>query len=83
MMKEEYPLVSIIITSYNRADLVGKAIGSAIEQDYPNLEIIITDNCSTDESEKVIREYIHDKRVKYSRNETNIGHVAQFQKSGL
>jgi glycosyltransferase involved in cell wall biosynthesis len=80
-VKNQFPLVSIIITSYNRADLIGKAIKSALEQDYPNLEIIISDNCSTDNSDEVIRKYVGDKRIRYSRNETNIGMIPNYRKA--
>jgi glycosyltransferase involved in cell wall biosynthesis len=79
--KQKFPLVSLIITSYNRASLINKAIESAIEQDYPNLEIIISDNCSTDNSDSVIRQYINDSRIKYNRNETNIGMLNNFRKT--
>ena len=82
-MKEEFslPLVSIIITSYNRASMISKAIESALMQDYPNLEIIISDNCSTDDSDKVISSYLGDPRVKYSRNDVNIGMIPNFRKA--
>jgi glycosyltransferase involved in cell wall biosynthesis len=78
---KDTPLVSIIITSYNRASWIGQAIESALAQDYPNLEIIISDNCSTDNSDEVIKSYCHDPRIRYSRNETNIGMAANFQKA--
>ena len=73
------PLVSIIITSFNRAVWIEKAIQSALAQDYPNLEIIISDNNSTDNSDEIIKKYTPDKRIKYFRNEVNIGMVANFK----
>jgi glycosyltransferase involved in cell wall biosynthesis len=76
-----FPLVSIIITSYNRAHWIWKAIESALAQDYPNLEIIISDNCSTDNSDEVIKKYCSDPRIRYSRNSTNIGMLANFEKA--
>jgi glycosyltransferase involved in cell wall biosynthesis len=75
------PLVSIIVTSYNHANIIGTTIESALKQDYPNLEIIISDNCSTDNSDEVIRNYALDKRIRYSRNETNIGMLPNFRKA--
>lgn len=74
------PSVSIVITSYNRAQWIGKAIESALQQDYPNLEIIISDNCSTDNSEEIIQQYLSDPRIKYSKNKSNIGMIANFEK---
>src|SRR5258705_810186 len=74
------PLISIVITSYNRANWIGQAIESALAQDYPNLEIIISDNCSTDNSDEVIKKYCSDSRIRYTRNETNIGMIPNFNK---
>ncbi len=79
-MDNKFPLVSVIITSYNRDQFIGRAVESALMQDYPNLEIVISDNCSTDNSDTVIRSYLTDKRIKYFRNDTNIGMIRNFQK---
>ena len=77
----ELPLVSLVITSFNRAGLISSAIKSALLQDYPNLEIIISDNCSTDNTNMIINEYIKDARVKYSINQRNIGMLPNFLKA--
>jgi len=79
-MKKQ-PLVSIIITSYNRANMIGKAIESALIQDYPNLEIIVSDNCSSDNTDAVIRQYMIDDRIKYNINKENIGMNRNFKKA--
>lgn len=80
MISDPFPLVSIIITSYNRAEFIGQAIESALAQTYPNLQILIVDNCSTDNSNAVIKEYEFDKRINYIRNNSNIGMILNFQK---
>jgi glycosyltransferase involved in cell wall biosynthesis len=80
-MNKNYPLVSLIITSYNRASLISKAIESSLEQDYPNLEIIISDNCSTDNTEEVVKKYLADPRIKYFRNNENLGMLGNFRKA--
>lgn len=74
----ELPLVSVVITSYNRSRFIGKAISSALAQDYPNLEVVISENCSTDDSDAVIRQFVDDPRVKYFINEKNIGMIPNF-----
>ncbi len=51
------PLISIVIPTYNRADLIGKTIKSALEQDYSDYEIIVIDDGSTDETESVLSAY--------------------------
>ena len=78
---EKLPLVSIIITSFNRDKWIEKAIQSVIDQDYENLEIIISDNNSTDNSDKIIKKFCTDKRVRYTRNDTNIGMLSNFKKA--
>jgi glycosyltransferase involved in cell wall biosynthesis len=66
------PLVTIVITSFNYAPYVGKAIESALAQTYENLEILVLDNASTDESANVIGAYT-DPRIRFIQNESNIG----------
>lgn len=67
------PLVSIAIPTYNRADLYLKdALHSALEQSYPNLEIIVADNCSTDSTEQLLGRF-KDRRINYVRHDKNIG----------
>lgn len=47
----EQPLISVIVTNYNHAQYIEQAVKSIEEQTYPNLEMIIVDDCSTDDSE--------------------------------
>lgn len=80
-MNEQFPLVSIIITTYNRIKLLPKAIESSQEQDYPNLEIVISDNCSSDGTEELVKKYLSDSRVRYFRNTENLGMLGNFRKA--
>jgi glycosyltransferase involved in cell wall biosynthesis len=68
----EFPLVSICIPSYNTGKFIGAAIQSVLDQNYLNLEIVISDNCSTDNTVDVIRSF-HDTRIRYHVNEQNRG----------
>ena len=73
-MKENCPLITVIITTYNRERMLEKALLSVINQTYKNLEIIIADNHSEDKTEEVCRKYAEtDTRIKYFRQEKNIG----------
>lgn len=65
-------LVTIAIPTYNRARFITEAIRSAQAQTYRNIEILVVDNCSTDNT-RLIVESIKDKRLKYCRNPKNIG----------
>jgi glycosyltransferase involved in cell wall biosynthesis len=73
--------VSIAITVYNQAHYIGQAVESALTQDYPNLEVVVSDNHSTDAIEEVMSRYTPDPRVKYFRNETNLGMIGNFRKA--
>jgi glycosyltransferase involved in cell wall biosynthesis len=53
----DIPLVSVIIPTYNRAALVGRAIESALRQTYPNKQIIVVDDGSTDHTATVVKGY--------------------------
>lgn len=67
------PLVSICIPTYNRAAELRESLKSICGQDYAPLEILISDNCSDDETEKVCVAAAADPRVRYVRQSRNIG----------
>lgn len=74
-------LVSILIPVYNREELVRRALESAINQTYENIEIIAVDNKSTDRTYEVLKVYAHKYPVvKVYQNEQNIGPVRNWQK---
>jgi glycosyltransferase involved in cell wall biosynthesis len=61
------------------AELMFECVSSILKQTYPEFEIIVMDNCSSDNTPEVARSF-DDPRVKYIRNETNIGHIRNFNK---
>ena len=65
-------LVSIIMPSYNTAEFIGLSIESVLSQTYTNWELIIVDDCSTDDTEKIVNTF-KDNRIKFSRNKKNLG----------
>jgi glycosyltransferase involved in cell wall biosynthesis len=68
-----FPLVTIAIPTYNRAEsYLPQALKSALNQTYPNLEIIVSDNCSTDNTKAFVTGIV-DPRLRYFRHESNIG----------
>lgn len=66
-------LLSICIPTYNRADIVYKCVASCLQIEADWIEVAITDNCSTDNTQKVLSE-IMDERFRYYRNNENIGY---------
>ena len=74
-MTEKTPKVSVIIPTYNRAHLVGRAIRSVLNQTYQDFEIIVVDDGSTDNTEEVVKSF-NDPRIRYIRHEENKGAAA-------
>lgn len=56
-MKNKSPLLSVLIPNYNYAQYLSQCLDSVLSQTYPNLEIIVSDDGSTDDSPTIIREY--------------------------
>lgn len=65
-------LVSIIMPSYNTAKFIGDSIESVLNQTYTNWELIIVDDCSTDDTDKIVNNF-KDSRIKYLKNKKNVG----------
>jgi glycosyltransferase involved in cell wall biosynthesis len=72
MTGNEGKLISVIIPTYNRSDLIFRAISSVIAQSYSNVEIIVVDDASQEDIAGVI-EGINDCRLKYIRHPHNLG----------
>ena len=67
-------LVSVIMPTYNCANFIGETIESVLNQTYKNWELIIVDDCSKDNTEEVVNNYIiKDNRIKYHRFKENQG----------
>lgn len=75
MIKNDFQkgLVSICIPTYNRSNLIGELLDSVLAQTYTNFEIIITDNSDNLKTKEFIEAKYKDQRVKYFKNEKNIG----------
>ena len=74
------PLVSIGMPVYNSESTLDKVIESIILQDYQNIELIISDNASSDDTEKICRLFAQkDSRIKYFRSKQNLGPLSNLQ----
>ena len=69
------PTVSIIIPTYNRSQLIGRSIKSVLNQTYRDFELIVVDDGSTDDTEKVVAGF-KDERIRYVQREKNGGEAA-------
>ena len=76
------PLISVVIPVYNRAALIGKTISSCLKQSYRPLEVIVVDDCSSDDLASALSPFVDDERVRLVSHEHNQG-VSAARNSGV
>jgi glycosyltransferase involved in cell wall biosynthesis len=82
MPATKQPLVSIALCTYNGGHFLPAQLDSILNQDYANIEIIVVDDCSDDNTRDVLEWYAHfDKRIKLYYNERNLGYVRNFERA--
>ena len=59
--------------SYNTGKYIAETIESVLAQTYKNWELIIVDDCSTDDTDKIVEKFLSDKRIRYLKNSHNSG----------
>jgi glycosyltransferase involved in cell wall biosynthesis len=74
------PLVTIMIPTYNQAELLPAAIDSALAQRYRPLEVVVADDASTDTTADVVAGY-RDARLRYVRRSDNLGRVGNYRRT--
>lgn len=72
------PKVTIMIPTFDQAGVVLDAVDSALAQDYPNLEVVVADDASPDNTAQIIAQR-SDPRLRYHRNAENLGRVANYR----
>ena len=82
MDKLSQPLVSIVFTSYNHQEYLRQALDSLVNQTYLNTEIIIVDDCSTDGSQEILREYEHYENINLILQKQNSGSYVKASNFG-
>lgn len=75
---KEKPLVTVIAMSYNHAPYIKEALESVYSQTYPNIELIIVDDASTDSSAEVIESTIQGRSIQFFKNDLNSGNCKSF-----
>ncbi len=68
-----HELVSVIMPSYNTAQYIAESIRSVQNQTYENWELIIVDDCSTDNTDEIVEPFLTDTRIRYFKNKRNRG----------
>lgn len=80
----EFPLVSIIVPSYNHRDFLDKRLASIFNQTFQDFEVILLDDCSTDESNEILKKYAKNQKVSHLViNEKNSGSTFKQWKRGI
>ena len=79
-MLNEEELVSIIMPSYNTASYIQETVESVLKQTYTNWELIIVDDCSTDDTDDILATFT-DKRIRIYKNEKNSGAAVSRNKA--
>ena len=77
MIQTVQPSVSVCIPVYNGAAFIAEAVESALKQTFPDFELIVLDNASTDETPRILERF-NDKRLRIIRHASNIGATANF-----
>lgn len=67
------PLISVLIATYNRSESLCRAIQSVLDQPGDYFELVIVNDASPDNTHEAVQPYLVDPRVRYSRNEVNLG----------
>ncbi|MFN7540333.1 MAG: glycosyltransferase family 2 protein [Bacteroidota bacterium] len=79
-INDKKKLISVGLPVFNGEKYLRQAINSLLSQTYLDIEVIISDNASVDNTEEICREFmLHDKRVQYFRQTNNIGAIKNFQ----
>ena len=79
MSEKNTPLVSVCIPAYNNADYISETVNCILNQSYKNIELIVVDDNSSDNTLDVVKS-VKDKRLKIYHNETNYGMAGNWNK---
>ena len=79
-MPRSNPRVSILIPTFNQEQFIDSCVASALDQTYDNLEVIVSDDASSDSTAQIARRFLTDPRVRWERNPINIGRVDNYRR---
>src|ERR1700677_2998237 len=82
-MNTSVPKVTVVIPSYNHARFLQQRVNNVLRQTYKDFELIILDDCSSDESRSILSSYAADPRIKIEFNTTNSGSVFKQWNKGV
>ena len=71
---------SVLMANYNNSDYIAEAIQSILNQTFKDWELVIIDDCSTDNSLDIIKPYLSDERIRLIKNKNNLGYIKTLKK---
>jgi glycosyltransferase involved in cell wall biosynthesis len=71
---------SVLMANYNNDKYVAQAIQSVLNQTFRDWELVVVDDCSTDDSVKVVSKFLGDERVRFFKNKSNIGYIGTLKR---
>lgn len=77
------PIVSVVVPNYNHARFLRRRLDSILAQTFQDFELLLLDDCSTDESRSTLREYANDPRVRLDFNDANSGSTFKQWNKGV
>src|SRR5258707_10731320 len=83
MSRPSKPKVSVVIPNYNHARYLRQGVGSVLEQTCQDFELILLDDCSSDDSRSILSSYAGDPRVRMEFNEANSGSAFKQWNKGV
>jgi glycosyltransferase involved in cell wall biosynthesis len=75
-----YPLVTIMIPTYNQSKYILQAVESALDQDYCNIEVVVSDDSTNEDTKLILEKFSKHTNFKYYKNDKNIGRVKNYRK---
>lgn len=75
------PTISVVIPTYNAARYIAEAVTSVLAQDFTDFELLLIDDGSTDDTDSVLSRFAVDPRVRFLRNERNMGLIATLHRA--
>jgi hypothetical protein len=74
-----WPNITVMVPAFNQAQYLVEAVESVLAQDYPNLDVVISDDASSDDTPDIAQRLARDPRVKFHRSAANLGRVANYR----
>jgi glycosyltransferase involved in cell wall biosynthesis len=79
---ENTPLISIAVCTYNGAKFLTKQLDTLVNQTYPNIEIVVVDDCSKDDTVTILNSYaVRYPNIRITQNQQNLGYIKNFEKA--